>query len=94
MEKGMNTNKPDANEEIQQDELSVLVVIDRLEIGPVQLEKRRLICPYTVIPSGAWKETLRGVTNRAVGKSAGIRSSARSRGLPPEAAMTMGSGGR
>ncbi len=33
----------------EQDALQRLKVIDRLEIGPVHLEKRRLICPYKVI---------------------------------------------
>ena len=34
------------------DELDVLSVIDRLEVGPVHMAKRRLVCPYTVIRGG------------------------------------------
>ena len=36
----------------QADILSILKVIDRLEIGPLRLEKRRFIAPYKVIQDG------------------------------------------
>ena len=32
--------------------LEVLKAFDRLEVGPVKLEKRRLTCPYTVVSNG------------------------------------------
>ena len=39
-------------EDSEQDPLAVLKVIERLEVGPVQLEKRRLTAPYRVIRNG------------------------------------------
>ncbi len=36
----------------EKDILQRLMVIDRFEIGPVRLEKRRLVCPYKVIQNG------------------------------------------
>jgi creatinine amidohydrolase/Fe(II)-dependent formamide hydrolase-like protein/7-cyano-7-deazaguanine synthase in queuosine biosynthesis len=41
-------NKPDR----QSDPLSPLEVFDRLEVGPVQLERRRLIAPYRLLQAG------------------------------------------
>jgi len=32
--------------------LDLLCVIDRLEIGPVRINKKRLVCPYTVVRDG------------------------------------------
>jgi creatinine amidohydrolase/Fe(II)-dependent formamide hydrolase-like protein/7-cyano-7-deazaguanine synthase in queuosine biosynthesis len=37
---------------VKADPLSILEVFDRLEIGPVQLERRRLIAPYRLLQAG------------------------------------------
>ena len=39
-------------EDFEQDPLMILKVIERLEVGPVQLEKRRITAPYRVIRNG------------------------------------------
>jgi hypothetical protein len=41
----------------EKDPLEVLCVIERLEVGPVQLEKRRLTAPYRVTRKGETHET-------------------------------------
>ncbi len=41
----------------QRDPLAVLNVVDRLEVGPVRVEKRRISAPYRVVQAGATDAT-------------------------------------
>ena len=39
----------------QENPLEKLMVIDRLEVGPVRIEKNRLVAPYRVLQNGEFE---------------------------------------
>ena len=41
----------------ENDPLSALVVFDRLEVGPVKLEPKRLVAPYRLVTGGNTEQT-------------------------------------
>ncbi|MGD2097116.1 MAG: creatininase family protein [Desulfobacterales bacterium] len=54
---GSKTNSKSASVKPTQDPLAVLQVFDRLEIGPVKLESRRLTAPYRLFGDGREDQT-------------------------------------
>jgi hypothetical protein len=51
---------PEANTPIlnnDDDALSLLTVFDRLEVGPVTLERKRLVAPYRLMVDGKTEQT-------------------------------------
>ncbi|MGD8342030.1 MAG: creatininase family protein [Desulfobacterales bacterium] len=52
-QKGLKTKRTSVSKNATHDELSALQVFDRLEVGPVRLESRRLAAPYRLIRNGS-----------------------------------------
>ena len=48
----IKTDKSAETGKLQEDPLAILEVFDRLEVGPVRLERKRLVAPYRLFYNG------------------------------------------